>query len=461
MAKLAKNRIDEFTAENLATLDCDEGQRVWWWDGRQRGFGLELRRNGDGLSMRYVVRTGRDDRRLLTWIDPKGRERFMHFWPEPRNTGSPDDRSWNPRDARKEALRWLSKLAQGEDPTAPVEDKTAKTKLRTVVQEYLNDPDWRRKVSEDYRKQIANMFSEEPGAGYTCMKRWLGQDVNKLTRAAVLTLREDLIKECSKRKDTDGRAQAHKVLRALERVLDRAFALVAGTRPDNPIRVLTDMDKWSRKAGPGIAPPLEDDELARVIKVLNKWTRKDGQGPIQRRINLIQLLTGFRFERAQSLRRDMVRKVKEKVGGKMVERSYLYFKPEQGKHKSREFFFPITPELKRVLDACKYEIAGDYFTPDSSWLKPTNSPDWWEHLFEDAELDREQGGSHRIRATVSTHVAALNEGNPFASSYLLDHSPKGVANVTAESYLDMRRWSHGWLQRWHTHLIKDLKLRLP
>jgi integrase len=332
-----------------------------------------------------------------------------------------------------------------------------------VVQEYLNDADWRRKVSVDYRKQITNMFSEESGAGYICMKRYLGQDVAKLTRAAVLTLRDELIKECAKRKGTDGRAQAHKVLRALERVLDRAFALMgdAKHRPDNPVRVLTDMDKWSVKAGPGIAPPLEDDELQRVIAVLNNWQRKDGQGPIQRKINLIQLLTGFRFERAQSLRRDMVRKVKEKVGSKMVERAYLYFQPEQGKHRSREFFFPITPELKRVLDSCRYEIEGAYFTPDASWLKPTNSADWWEHLFEDAGLERERGGSHRIRSTVGTHLAALNEGNPFASSYLLDHSPKGVATVTADSYLDMRRWSHGWLQKWHTHLVKELKLSLP
>jgi hypothetical protein len=387
--------------------------RQFWYDAHDRHYWIELLPPN---RVNHLVRWGKDLRRKIGEYPTMSVE-----------------------EARKRVAACVVKLDDGEHPFDEQRVGVANVTLRDAAQYALDDRK-RRARRADGMRRLERIFLDEHLV-YPSLGKYLKRNLWKLTPDDVLDVQQGVKADAA----GDGSRVASEVLRIMRAIINIQRLRIAdpSKRPYNVVNIVTERHLWHRSAR-FVTKPFSPRELNAYIRVLNEWPLE--QNPVHRYVSLIQLLTGFRRERAMTLRWCMERELEDEL-------SYLHFKTSQSKS-DREFDFPITPELRAVLDACKEFGSDEWVTPGVKFKQgeyegPVNSDDWWETAFELAGIS---GSSKRVRQTVSTHLAILAGGQ--ASSWLLDHSVAGASDVTALHYVEFTRQSHAWLRKWHKFLIK-------
>ena len=118
-------------------------------------------------------------------------------------------------------------------------------------------------------------------------------------------------------------------------------------RPYNVVNIVTERHLWHRSAR-FVTKPFSPRELNASIHVLNEWPRE--RNPIHRYVSLIQLLAGFRRERAMMVRWCMERELEDEL-------SHLHFKTSQSKS-DREFDFPHGHHVHGPISAAIERLDG-------------------------------------------------------------------------------------------------------
>jgi integrase len=220
-------------------------------------------------------------------------------------------------------------------------------------------------------------------------------------------------------------------------------------RPPNVTRVMSEgKGLWnSQKLGVNEDEPrpLTERELVRLVQRLNAWTGN----PVHRAAVLLALAGGFRRERAATIEWAWVRL------------DSIAFPRHTSKGRKKLFKFPITVQMRELLDFCRTFSGIQFVTPQrlrrgDTIEKPLNNFDWSEDALRGIE---DRGArpitAHNLRDTVSTRLMELTNGNLLASLCVLDQQSR-LKQLLAVGvrYTDMEAQMRGWVSLWHDFLAK-------
>ncbi len=253
--------------ENVKRIDLPKGAPVFYWDDKDRGFGLKA--NPTGLTFFAESR-----------VDNKTRRVKLGNFP-----------SMTPDEARRRAKSHLVAFSGGKDVTAEKRKLRAKgVTLGEVYERFKKERQPRPKTIEVYDGLIKR-----------CFKDWLDKPLNEITKDMCAQKFDELLSLKGPR-TTDGKAQADQAMRTLRSIYNFASALYEdqdgkSLLPENPVKRLSQAQLWKKsKTAPrdNVIKPTQLKAWAKAVVDLENKNARD--------FLLLCLFTGLRRNEATGLK---------------------------------------------------------------------------------------------------------------------------------------------------------------
>jgi integrase len=253
--------------ENVKRIELPEGAPVFYWDDKDRGFGVKA--NPSGLTFIAESR-----------VDSKTRRVKIGNFP----TMTPDE-------ARRRAKAHLAAFSAGTDITAEKRKRRAKgVTLAEVYERFKKERQPRPKTIEVYDGLIKR-----------CFKDWLTKPLNEITKDMCAQKFDELLSLKGPR-TTDGKAQADQAMRTFRSIYNYASALYEdqdgrALLPENPVKRLSQAQLWKKSKTPprdNVIKPTQLKAWAKAVMALENKNARD--------FLLLCLFTGLRRNEATGLK---------------------------------------------------------------------------------------------------------------------------------------------------------------
>ncbi|CAN5548371.1 tyrosine-type recombinase/integrase [soil metagenome] len=253
--------------ENVRRIEFPTGTAVFYWDDKDRGFGVKA--NPSGLNFIAESRVNGKTRRVKIGNFP---------------TMTPDE-------ARRRAKVHLAAFSAGTDVTAEKRKRRAKgVILAEVYERFKKDRQFRPKTIEVYDGLIQR-----------CFKDWLTKPLDEITKDMCAQKFDDLLSLKGPR-TTDGKAQADQAMRSFRAIYNYASALYEDPDgkpllPENPVKRLSQAQLWKKsKTQPrdNVIKPTQLKAWVEAVMSLENTSARD--------FLLLCLFTGLRRNEATGLK---------------------------------------------------------------------------------------------------------------------------------------------------------------
>lgn len=252
--------------DNVRRIELPKGAPVFYWDDKDKGFGLKA--NPTGLTFFAESR-----------VDNKTRRVKLGNFP-----------SMTPDEARKRAKAHLVAFSDGTDVTAEKRKRRAKgVTLSEVYERFKQERRPRPKTIEVY-----------DGLMKRCFQDWLEKPLNEITKDMCAQKFDELLSLKGPR-TTDGKAQADQAMRTLRSIYNFASALYEdqdgkSLLPENPVNRLSQAQLWKKsKIQPrnNVITPIQLKAWAKAVIGLKNESARD--------FLFLCLFTGLRRNEATGL----------------------------------------------------------------------------------------------------------------------------------------------------------------
>lgn len=371
----------KLNAKTLQSLPVPATGQAFYWDAAMPGFGVRVTPSGN----RTFVVQGR----------VAGKTRRVTLGPSTTLTAD---------EARRRAKAALGAMAGGKDLNAEKAELRAKSiTLREALDCYLTGRNLKPATARHVGYVVGHYF-----AG------WLPREVQSLTPAMMVARFDKLT-------DESGPATANLAARYLRSVLNHARIATAkadgtATLPPNPVGRLSDLRRWHRPVRKQTV--LRPGEFAAFFKTLDAMEADPSlSARTFARYAALLVRTGLRRGEATGLRWCDV---------DLTENTLTIADPKN----HRPHVLPITPQIRRLLEAQLAERTGDFVFwqpgPRGSVADPRKS---WDRLCSTARV---QITAHDLRRAFASLADRLDL-SAFALTRLLNH--RGAESNVTQGYI--------------------------